>query len=242
MMPTVIVVTTTLVISVLKVFDVVYVMTNGNLGTDVIANRMYKEMFNYNDFGRASAFATLLLVAIIPVMFINIRRFGRLAGHQLVNRPLCAINQKHRAGLRVERLDVANAVVLLVGPGQLVFLDDPVEVILATRGRDQPNLAVPPHDLAVEVETGLRVLPESALGDKSPEILFSLRIDFGRVKVRGGWQIDFRLAHMEETQRVAGSQLAGLVGGHHVVRQFADPDGKFRLRAQRGKRFDSGHE
>ena len=77
MMPTVIVVATTLVINVLKVFDVVYVMTNGNLGTDVVANRMYKEMFNYNNFGRASAFATLLLLAIIPVMFINIKRFGK---------------------------------------------------------------------------------------------------------------------------------------------------------------------
>jgi alpha-glucoside transport system permease protein len=80
MMPTVIVVTTTLVINVLKVFDVVYIMTNGSLDTDVIANRMYKEMFNYNDFGRAAAFATLLLLAIIPVMFINVRRFGRKAG------------------------------------------------------------------------------------------------------------------------------------------------------------------
>ncbi len=77
MMPTVIVVTTTLVITVLKVFDIVYVMTNGSLGTDVIANRMYKEMFNYNDFGRASAFAMLLLLAIVPVMFINIKRFGK---------------------------------------------------------------------------------------------------------------------------------------------------------------------
>jgi len=80
MMPTVIVVTTTLVISVLKVFDVVYVMTNGALDTDVVANRMYKEMFNYNDFGRASAFAMLLLLAVVLVMFINIRRFGRRAG------------------------------------------------------------------------------------------------------------------------------------------------------------------
>jgi alpha-glucoside transport system permease protein len=80
MMPTVVVVTTTLVISVLKVFDVVYVMTNGSLDTDVVANRMYKEMFNYNDFGRASAFAMLLLFAIVPVMLLNLRRFGRRAG------------------------------------------------------------------------------------------------------------------------------------------------------------------
>ena len=77
LMPTLTVVSTTLVITVLKVFDIVYVMTNGNLGTEVIANRMYKEMFNYRNFGRASALAVILLLAIIPVMAINIRRFGQ---------------------------------------------------------------------------------------------------------------------------------------------------------------------
>ena len=77
MRSTIIVVATTLIITVLKIFDVVYVMTNGNLDTDVIANRMYKEMFNYQNFGRASAFAVILLLAIIPVMVLNIRRFGR---------------------------------------------------------------------------------------------------------------------------------------------------------------------
>jgi len=73
---TVIVVTTTLVINVLKIFDIVYVMTNGILGTEVIANRMYKEMFNFLNFGMASTLAVLLLVAIIPVMLMNIKRFG----------------------------------------------------------------------------------------------------------------------------------------------------------------------
>lgn len=75
--PTIVVVATTLVINVLKIFDIVYVMTNGALGTEVIANRMYKEMFNYRDFGRASALAVLLLLAIIPVMALNLRRFAR---------------------------------------------------------------------------------------------------------------------------------------------------------------------
>lgn len=76
MMPTITVVATTLIINVLKVFDIVYVMTNGNLGTEVIANRMYKEMFNFRNYGRASAIATLLLVAIIPVMIMNLKRFN----------------------------------------------------------------------------------------------------------------------------------------------------------------------
>jgi alpha-glucoside transport system permease protein len=78
--PTLLVVTTTLVIGVLKVFDVVYVMTNGSLDTEVVANRMYKEMFTYGDFGRASAFAVLLLLAILPVLWLHVRRFARKAG------------------------------------------------------------------------------------------------------------------------------------------------------------------
>ncbi|MDX9830251.1 MAG: sugar ABC transporter permease, partial [Anaerolineae bacterium] len=77
MMSTVAVVATTMVINVLKIFDIVYVMTNGLLNTEVVANRMYKEMFNYRHFGRASALAIVLLLATIPVMIINIRRFRR---------------------------------------------------------------------------------------------------------------------------------------------------------------------
>ena len=69
------VVATTMLIFALKAFDIVYVMTNGNFDTDVLANRMYKEMFNYNHFGRASAIAVLLLAAIVPIMLFNVRRF-----------------------------------------------------------------------------------------------------------------------------------------------------------------------
>lgn len=80
MSSTIIVVATTMVINVLKIFDIVYVMTNGTLGTEVIANRMYKEMFNFHDFGKASAIAVILLLAIIPVMLVNIKRFGQRRG------------------------------------------------------------------------------------------------------------------------------------------------------------------
>lgn len=69
------VVATTMVIWALKVFDIVYVMTNGNFGTEVIANRMYKELFNFRDNGRAGAIAIVLLIATIPIMLVNVRRF-----------------------------------------------------------------------------------------------------------------------------------------------------------------------
>ena len=73
--PTIAVVGTTVIISALKAFDIVYIMTNGAFDTDVIANQMYKQLFNDNNFGRASAIAVVLLAAIIPIMIINVRRF-----------------------------------------------------------------------------------------------------------------------------------------------------------------------
>lgn len=73
--PTLAVVSTTMIITALKAFDIVYVMTNGNFDTQVIANAMYQEMFNFDDFGRGSAIAIVLMLAIVPVMAVNIRRF-----------------------------------------------------------------------------------------------------------------------------------------------------------------------
>jgi len=75
--PTIAVVATILVIQALKKFDMVWVMTAGNFGTDVVATLMFKEMFNFRDFGRASALAVILLAAILPIMLITIRRFRR---------------------------------------------------------------------------------------------------------------------------------------------------------------------
>jgi alpha-glucoside transport system permease protein len=70
---TMIAVATTVIVAVLKVFDVVFVMTNGQFDTQVLANRMYAEMFTFRNFGHASALAVILLVAVIPVMVINVR-------------------------------------------------------------------------------------------------------------------------------------------------------------------------
>jgi alpha-glucoside transport system permease protein len=75
MATTIAVVATTMVINALKAFDIVYVMTSGNFSTDVMANLMYKQMFIFNNYGYASAIATVLLLAIVPVMIVNIRRF-----------------------------------------------------------------------------------------------------------------------------------------------------------------------
>jgi alpha-glucoside transport system permease protein len=70
---TILTVTTTIIILVLKIFDVVFVMTSGQFNTDVIANMMYNQMFRAGQYGRGAALAVVLFVAVIPVMVRNIR-------------------------------------------------------------------------------------------------------------------------------------------------------------------------
>jgi alpha-glucoside transport system permease protein len=74
---TLIAVATTVSIAILKVFDIVYVMTGGRFETEVIANRMFNEMFAFRNYGRASAIAVILFVAVVPIMIINIRNLRR---------------------------------------------------------------------------------------------------------------------------------------------------------------------
>lgn len=76
-LPTIVVVTTYMVINALKVFDIVFVMSENaeNSETEVIAERMISTYFQGRNAGRAAAIAVVLFVAVIPVMIWNIRRF-----------------------------------------------------------------------------------------------------------------------------------------------------------------------
>jgi alpha-glucoside transport system permease protein len=74
---TIIAVATTISIAILKVFDIVYVTTGGRFETEVLANRMFSEMFTYRNFGHASAIAVILFIAVVPIMVVNIRNLRR---------------------------------------------------------------------------------------------------------------------------------------------------------------------
>ena len=75
--PTIGVVVTTLIVTVLKVFDIPKVMTNGNFDTQVLANEMWQRAFTELEFGLGSALAFLLFLGVLPVMWLNIRRMQR---------------------------------------------------------------------------------------------------------------------------------------------------------------------
>lgn len=69
-------VATTTLLGTLKVFDIVQSMTGGNFGTQVIANVQFVQLFRLVENGRAAAIAIVLLVAVLPVMYYNLRQFG----------------------------------------------------------------------------------------------------------------------------------------------------------------------
>ncbi|MGY6647007.1 MAG: carbohydrate ABC transporter permease [Salinarimonas sp.] len=69
-MGTIVVVWTTITILVLKVFDIVYTMTGGNFGTEILPSYMMSYMFR--DDGRATAVAFVIMILVLPVMIWNI--------------------------------------------------------------------------------------------------------------------------------------------------------------------------
>ena len=71
---TILVVWTTITLIVLKVFDIVFAMTNGQWGTQVLANYMYDKLFRANDWGVGSAAAMVIMILVLPILIFNVRQ------------------------------------------------------------------------------------------------------------------------------------------------------------------------
>jgi len=65
---TIVVVSTYMVVTVLKAFDIIYVSTRGDLETNLLAVKMLDEFSKYRNFGRSSVVAVLIFVCVLPVI------------------------------------------------------------------------------------------------------------------------------------------------------------------------------
>lgn len=72
---TIITVLITVTIGVMKVFDIVYVTTGGNFNTDVLGNDFWTQISTFFNYGAASAIVVIFIVAVIPVMWYQLRHF-----------------------------------------------------------------------------------------------------------------------------------------------------------------------
>lgn len=76
-LPTIVVVWTTITLVVLKVFDIVLAMTNGQWETQVLANYMYDKLFRAFDWGVGSAAAMVIMLLVLPILIWNVRSVRR---------------------------------------------------------------------------------------------------------------------------------------------------------------------
>jgi alpha-glucoside transport system permease protein len=74
---TVVAVFITILITVMKIFDIVYAMTGGAYGTSVLGMEFINQLFNFGNPGKAAAVVTVLLIAVIPVIFYQVRSYRR---------------------------------------------------------------------------------------------------------------------------------------------------------------------
>ena len=73
--PTLVAVFITVLILVLKVFDIIYVMTNGRDNSDVIANLFFRKLFVDQQAGQASAIVVVLLLLVVPILIFQVRSY-----------------------------------------------------------------------------------------------------------------------------------------------------------------------
>ena len=151
------------------------------------------------------------------------------------------IAEHDRAGLRIDRFDLAHAVVFLGRRRVLVPADAIAGVVGERCDRCKPgrNVAAPGHP--IDVVAGLGVADQHAGGDHGFKVLGGLGIDRGIVGVGRRIEIDLRLGDVQKTPRLALGALARLSAREHVIGRGQNFGGASRRRPQRAEGFYQGH-
>ena len=140
-----------------------------------------------------------------------------------------AIGQQHRSRLRVQRIDLANAIVFLVGAGKLMLAHAVGVVVRDGRRADKTGLHVVTHLQAIDVVARGCVADQNALLDQAREVFRALGVDRRRVGIGVLREIDLRLGDVQEAVGLAFGARPRLFGvqhivgrGRHVGRTFGD--------------------
>jgi alpha-glucoside transport system permease protein len=72
---TVLAVFVTIVIFVMKIFDIIYAMTGGQYNTSVLAVEFYSQLFSFQNPGKAAAVAIVLIIAVVPLIIYQVRSY-----------------------------------------------------------------------------------------------------------------------------------------------------------------------
>ena len=127
------------------------------------------------------------------------------------------ISEHDRAGLRIHRFDLADAIVFLGNRRQFVLADAIAGVGADRRHRGEAGLDVTAPGQPVDIVTGLVVAPEHAGADHALQILGGLGVDRVVVRIDRRIEVDLRLGDVQETPRLALGALVRLGARQHVI-------------------------
>ena len=153
---------------------------------------------------------------------VDVRRAGARLGEQRVDLGRGWIAHHHRSGLCVDRLDLADAIVLLHRCGQLVLADPVGGVVRKRRDRCEAGLHAAVPGEPVDVIGRLGVADQRAALDHMVEVLPGLGVDRLVVGIDRRGEVDLRLRDVQEARRLAFGALARLRARENVVRRRQD--------------------
>ena len=150
------------------------------------------------------------------------------------------ISQHDRAGLGIDRFDLADAIVFLGDRRQFVLADAIAGVSGDRRHRGKAGLHMTAPSQPVHIVTRLVVAAQDAGADHALQILGGFGIDRGVIGIDRRGQVDLRFGDVQEAPRPAFDTLARLGAGQHIVGRRQNFAGASRRRPQRAKGLYQG--
>ncbi len=148
-----------------------------------------------------------------------VQRFtGRNLARQRINRAIGAIREEHDAGLGAQRDDVTRAVVFLVAPSTLVFLDGVGFVLVDRKTSGDPRLLMTSHLQPIEVERGRLVDHERCAVAQRRKVRTGFLVDLRCVGVRPWRKIDLGTGDVQKAEWIAVGKVSRFLGRHDIVR------------------------
>ena len=169
------------------------------------------------------------------------RSFPAFGLDQRVDLRDVAVGEEGRTGVRTQFHDMPGPVVLLVGPGLFVTLDDPRTVLFGAGRADHSGLGATVHHQLVQIEVQALVEGQRGFGAQAAEGDSRLGVDALVVEVDPRFEVDLWTGYMQKRQRVSRGQRRRFGGVDHVVGHGGDGGGVFRLGQQPVEGYELSH-
>ena len=172
---------------------------------------------------------------------INLGRISRHPRKNFIHGRIGPAGEQHRTRLRIERLDLADPIIFLGRPGELVPANTVGVVCTDRRSCNQAGLDMLSHFQSIHVITGQRVTSEHTGIQHMAEIVGGTAIDLRGIRIGPLREIDFGLGNVQETPWTTVGTHPRLVAVEYIIGRRNHIGRSFADRPQAGKGTDQTH-